>query len=258
MAKEFDASKTPGAFGDVPEHAQREVAQPLSPDTIAAQLAQARANERTLNPLAPQGGAPNAAESALAAAAAQRVQEARQARPAGEQYQPAASNSDSPSRGIPTPVSDPNLRPTGGFGDAMSAQYNPLNGLEVAELCRSLMDRLNDRLGRDLRFHIGIAYPRLKASVTITIEGYASDAGFTVEERAEHTKTPEDVAQAVAAPTTVVLEEVKQEFDEGGTPENPPDRVRDELGIEKPRKQWVGTGPNRDLVDIVQGPGDLF
>jgi hypothetical protein len=256
MARDtFDPTKTPGTFGDIPENAPRETSQPLSQDAIESQLAAARAHEKPLAPFAPPQV--NAAAQALADAARQRVEE-RRASHTGEAHQPAASETDSPSRGIPQPILDPGKRITGGFGDGIAAQYFPITGPELLELVRMLMDQLNARLDNDLRFHIASVYPRLRARVVIEVEATADDQSFSIQQVAVRDQTPMEVARLYGDEVVFALVAQRQEFDNDGVPENPPDRLRDELGLEKPAKQWVGSGPGRQVVDHVPQPGDLF
>lgn len=253
-----DTKKMSGSFVEPPENAPREVSQPLSDATIADQLAQARRNEKTLAPLAPQGTPTNAAQDLLAAAQARVAEKRASNAPAeGVQYRPAESETDSPARGVPTPIQDPNRRITGGWGDADAAQYNPLNGLELAELVKQLLDELNDRLSRDLRFHLAIVYPRASVTLTLKVEGYAQDSNFEIKGQKVHDKTPEAIAEKAGSPTAFDVEVSRAEFDAEGTAQDPPDKIRHELGLEVPRKQWTGDGANRQVVDL-PGRGPLF
>lgn len=244
---QFDPAQTPGAFQAPPENAPRELSQPLDPALVQTQLDRARANEKALAPLKPQGAAPPIALS-----------EALTPRPADRSHQPAASQTDSPSRGIPQPIADPGKVITGGFGDAGEAQYYPLDGSELKELVRHLMDELNSRIEDDLRFHIAITYPRIRARVIIEVEGYAQEHGFQIQREIAREKTPVEIARLHGDQVVFALVALRQEFDQEGTAENPPDRMRDELQIPKPRKQYVGTGMARSLVDTVEPAKELF
>ncbi len=248
-----DTTKNTGTFGEAPAHAPRETAQPLQPGTLASQIAQAQANERTLAPFNPPQALPipNVAESTLAAAARERAAEKRaETQVEGEPHQPAASDTDSPRRGVPMPIADVNKRVTGGWGGADEAQYTPLNGLEVAEVLRMLMGELSERLERDLMFSLAITYPRARITLTARVEGYATTQPVDITMGKIHDKTPEDVAARLADPVNEVRTAERTEFDDEGTPQDPPDRMRDEVGLEKPRKQWVGEGAGRQMVDI--------
>lgn len=283
-----------GTFGAAPVGAPHEVAQPLTDATLSAQLEQARRNERELAPFNPtpamainarnaergtmdgsivgaaaagaeepfRGDEPETRESSSQNlnAAAKALSEARRARESGEAHQPAASNTDSPSRGIPRDIADPGKVITGGFGPQGEAQYYAINGYELQEIVRSLLDQLADRITNDLRFSMALTYPRLTARLKLEIEGWATDAGFVVE----HVKTPEkqtpvEFAGQFGDQVVFVLTETKREFDDQGQPENPPDRMREELGMPIPRKQMVQAGGQRLMVDIVPlMPEDTF
>ena len=245
-----------GMFGAPPPNAPREVAQPLDAATVADQIAKSRSNERTLAPLreagisvvsqltgmTPPGAAP--APPVPPSAPADFVV------PDAVNPMPAASESDSPARGIPRPIGDPGKTITGGFGHAGEAQYYPLDGRELLELVRHLMDQLNERLDNDLRFHPAITYPRVRARVVIEIEGYAEAGNFPIEKIEVREKTPIEVARQYGDRIAFALIEHRQEFSEAGEPENPPDRLRDELGLPKPRKQMVQAGASRIMVDV--------
>lgn len=272
--KENFVPKGEGAFEGPPPGAPIETAQPLSSDFVQQAMEKAQKNERTLAPLAPPGPMPVPAlepPPPLPAAmggkpepmAPKTLSEAVQALQGpppdpDTQYQPAASDTDSPSRGVPRPIEDPYRAITGGFGNQLQAQYNPLNGLELKELIRSLMDQLNGELDQDLRLHISACYPRLNVQLSVRVSGYFEDASFTIAKKAAHEKTPEDVAQQVGQPIDFTIDAGRREFDAEGNAEAPPDYVRDELGLPKPQKQWVGTGPNRQVVDSVPTPGGIF
>ncbi len=186
------------------------------------------------------------AESALVAAA-----RALHARPSVDgPYQPAASNTDSPSRGVPTPATDPGKKITGGFGDAGEAQYYPLDGTELRELVLAQMDRLVDRLRDDLRFSIAVTYPRVVARVVIEVDAFVSDASFQVPVApVVANKTPIEIAREHGDEIVFVLKEEMREMTVDGQSITPPNQVRQDLGIEIPRKRFVQAGAARVMVD---------
>lgn len=268
---------TEGTFGAPPPGAPQEVTQDLKPDLLAEQLARARSNERELPPLtfspgvpapiqpptplpAPTGAAtPAAVESTappsgivltdapntLAEAVAHRTGSALI-----QGHQPAASNTDSPSRGIPKPVTDPGKVITGGFGHAMEAQYFPLDGLELRKLTEQLLDQMREQIQNDLHFTVAICYPRVAVRLILEVSGYTQDEGFRIQKGVAHEKTPEDVATAAGTPFQNVLVEQRREFDENNEPVDPPDRIRDSLGLRKPHKQQIETGGGKMIVDV--------
>lgn len=243
-----------GHFAPPPPGAPREVAQPLTAETLSDMLARARANERELTPFNPQPAVPMPPPNAEEPPVQIILTDADP-----KSHQPAASESDSPSRGIPKPIADPGKQITGGFGPSLEAQYFPMDGSELRELALKLMADLANRIDNDLRFHPAIVYPRVRMVVSIAVDGYASDANFTVERTVIHEKTPIEVAQAHDdLEMAFVVREYRREFDEEGNPENPPDRMRDELGLEKPRKQFVQTPTGPMLVDRPGSLGDSF
>ncbi len=258
----MDRNEMTGSFSGPPPNAPRETTQPLSDETLAAQLAQAQANERELAPFNPQppADAPavvSAAETQHAAlnAAAQLLAE----RNARTSHQPAASETDSPSRGMPKPIGDPGKQVTGGFGSVGEAQYYAIDGSELQEVVRDLLDAINTRITNDLRFSLAITYPRLTVRLKLEVEGWAQDAGFIIEHVKALHQTPAAVAAERADEVVFVLKEVVREFDETGTPENPPDRIRQGLGLPIPRKQMIQAGAMRTMVDIVPAlPDDTF
>lgn len=234
-----------GSFGAPPPNAPREHAQPLDQNIVAEQLARARANERTLAPLNSPGAVPAPQPTKPPSAPTDFVV------PDVSNPMPAGSNSDSPSRGIPRPIDDPGKAITGGFGHAGEAQYYPLNGQELLELVRHLMDQLNGRIENDLRFHMAVTYPRIRARVVIEVEGYAEAGNFSIEKiDASQEKTPIAVARQHGDKIAFAIVEMRQEFSDTGQAEDPPDRLRDELGLEKPRKQMVQAGASKIMVDV--------
>jgi hypothetical protein len=154
--------------------------------------------------------------------------------------QPAASNTDSPARGIPSPVADPGKRITGGFGDAIDQQYFPLDGSELRALVIGILEYLKDQMLNDLRFSVALCYPRVTARVVIHIEGYAHEMNFDLTKAAEHTKTTVEIAELVGAqPTAFELEGVVAEMTPDGESVMPPNATREALGLTVPRKQRV-------------------
>lgn len=263
-----------GQFAELPPDAPRETAQELSPALIAEQLAKAQANERTLAPFNPQATpqqSPNAAQQALDEArqmregsassdlnaAARALADARRAN-REDNVQPAASNSDSPSRGVPRPILDPGKTITGGFGPVNEAQYFPLTGEELAELVRSMLDTMNQRIANDLRFSMAITYPRVEVDLQLTFRGWVQDKSEEVVVKKVWDKTPLEVAQECADQAVFVVKVSKAEFDADGQAVDPPDRMRDELGLPKPQKQTVQAGGSRMLVDVPSLPENTF
>ena len=245
----FDPTKTPGTFGEPPPNAPREVSQPLAQDAIGKALSEAAKNEQPLPPFDPPKRMGVLPPETLHAAP----------RSAPPSHQPAASETDSPSRGIPQEITDPGKRITGGFGHAGESQYFPLDGSELRELVRSLMDKINERIQDDLRFHIAITYPRVRARVVVEIEAYAQDSGFEIEKISEWTKTPLEYARVIADKVAFVVIEGRQEMADDGSAENPPNRVRDELGLPTPHKQQIQTPGGRIFVDVPNpGLDNLF
>jgi hypothetical protein len=233
-----DKSEVTGSFEAPPPGAPRELAQPLSAEFLAAQLEAAARNEQVLAPFAPQ-----------ATPVPPLVAAVRATQPAREGHQPAASSGDSPSRGVPRPITDPGKVITGGFGAMQDGQYFPLDGAELREVILSLMDRLAQRLPNDLRLHQAITYPRLRVRVAAEVEAYAADGGFTIEFVSVHEKTPIEVARQYGDKVVFVLVERRQEFADDGGAEDPPDRVRESLGLERPRKQQIETPGGKMFVD---------
>ncbi len=264
-----------GEFSGPPDGAPHEVAADLSPDLIAQQLARAQANEKVLAPFDPPKGptpppaaivltdappAPQAREVSPASdlnAAARALSEARAARQAGN-TQPAASDSDSPSRGIPKPVFDEGKKITGGFGHVGEAQYYPINGDELHEIVKGMVDSMLKRIANDLRFSMAITYPRLICDLTLTFKGWAADVEEQVKVVKTHEQTPAEIAGQFGQAVVFVVQETKSEFDQDGEPLDPPDRMRDGAGLPKPQKQLVGVGTGRMLVDIVPLGNETF
>lgn len=242
----MDKSEMTGTFGAPPDHAPREVSSPNVGPT-ADQVAAMQRNERALQPLVYEARKPLDVPKQVVTPPPQRVTP-----PPDEHrsHQPAASNSDSPSRGMPRPITDPGKTITGGFGVSGPPQYYPLDGSELRVACEDMLEKIHARIQNDLRFHPAACYPRVRATLTLTIEAYAQEKSHEIKTEFDHSKTPEAVAlEAGAVHSTFEVGEVIQEFDADGNPENPPDRVRDALGLEKPRKQFVEMAGGRVLVD---------
>lgn len=258
MAKKTTPKASEGTFAPPPPGAPQEVTAPLSSEVLSTQLATARQNERTLAPFSPAASTPASPTGAAAPALPPAVPPAVTPIAAApvvpppvveRKSHPAASDTDSPTRGIPRPIADPGKAITGGFGQLSEAQYFPLDGFELKQLVLALMDDMAKRVENDLRFSIAVCYPRVTARVKIEVEGWAEDAGFVIEKVTEHDKTPVEVAAERAESVVFVVSEYRREFDETGEPENPPDRLRDELHLPKPRKQFVQAGAHRMIVD---------
>lgn len=248
-----------GTFAAPPPDAPRETTAPLESSALNAQLAMARANERTLAPFSTVASPTTMTTGAVAPVATPPTVDAVVApapapvvappAPPARVIHPAGSDTDSPSRGIPRPIDDPGKAITGGFGTLGEAQYFPLDGTELKALVRKLLGAADRVIENDLRFSIAVTYPRVTVRVKIEVEGYAESAQFSIERMEMHDKTPEDVAAERAQPVHFEVSYQRREFDEAGEPENPPDRLRDEMGIQKPRKQFVQAGAQRMIVD---------
>lgn len=168
-----------------------------------------------------------------------------------EPHQKAGSNTDSPSRGVPHPSGDPGKDVTGGWGHAGEAQYYPLDGSELRVVVDSLLEKLKARILDDLRFTIAITYPRVRARVDITIEGYAEDQDLHIPQVAvPHESTPIDVAKQYGNEIVFVVSAMKEEMTDAGESVTPPNQMRAELGLEIPRKTFVSSPSGRSLVDV--------
>lgn len=183
---------------------------------------------------------------------------------------PAASDTDTPSKGLL-----PNLTPPkgdkfdgisrGGFSDVGEAQYFPLTGDELKELVLALMDDLAARIPNDLRFSMALTYPRVRAIVKVEIEGHAEDgdAGFVIEKvfapkDGAPGSTPQAIANQRADQVCFVVKASRQEFTPDGESDLPPDAIRDELGLSKPRKTIIEhPGGRQTFVDIASPGSDL-
>jgi hypothetical protein len=249
---------TEGAFTPPPVDAPYEVTQPVDNGALLAEAAQRRAaaaerlgisaDERSLAPLNPPGDRQSPqppADLPLRSAAPTAYVVPQTSNP-----MPAASGSDSPARGIPREITDPGKKITGGFGNTGEAQYYPLNGLELLVLVRSLMEQIDKRIENDLRFAMAITYPRVRARVVIEVDGYAESGDFAIEKVDVREKTPIEVARQYGDRIAFAVVEKRQEFTDSGEVDAPPDLIRDELGLEKPRKQLIQMGAQRIVADI--------
>lgn len=169
-------------------------------------------------------------------------------------HQKAASNTDSPSRGVPRGSLDPGKAITGGFGDAQQAQYFPLTGEEVREVVYALMDKLHGRLQDDLRFTRAMAYPRVQVTLSLTVDAYGLQQGIEIPVvAAPYDKTPIEVAEALAAQVVFVVRETHDEVGGAGADSAAgvaPNAVRRQLQMAVPGKRAIKlpTG-GRLLVD---------
>lgn len=246
-----------GAMGAPPPDAPRETAQPLSAELLASQLAMARANERELGPATPIS-APKppvsdffAAPTAISATPPPEVPE-QPPLPPPLPHQRAASDTDSPSRGLPRGVSDPGKAITGGFGDVGAAEYFPLDGAELRTVIEDLLVKLAERLQDDLRFTLAVTYPRVTARVEIHVEGFAEDQGFVIPRVGKpHDKTPVAVAREHGDAIVFVLTESHVEMTPEGESVTPPNKARLEAGLIVPRKQSVDVPGGRVIVDVL-------
>lgn len=271
MAK---SKQTEGSFGAPPPGAPHEVAQPISAEAERAMLAAARANEKELAPFNPQPFNPppiplspsvtpviemsDTTEELLPSPPGSLILHDEPVGAPPPQKRPAESDTDSPSRGIPRQILDPGKQITGGFGNLGEQQYFPMDGSELKVLVQKLLQDVRDRIENDLRFSIALTYPRVSARVIVEIDGYNMDKGFTVERIGADERTAIEVAKANADKVCFVVQEFRREFDEQNEPENPPDRMRDELGLDKPRKQYIQSGAARILVDKPSDLGGSF
>jgi hypothetical protein len=169
---------------------------------------------------------------------------------------PAASNSDSPSRGQPRLAVAPGKAITGGFGDQASLEYFALTGKELLYLVQTLMDDLNARLVNDLRFSEALTYPQVSARVAIEITGFGRDDGFLIDKvlPAAHearTKTPTAIAREHADELCFVVLAERRETDEAGQPVEAPDAIRQALELPRPGKRQVrGPGGVVQWIDV--------
>ena len=163
---------------------------------------------------------------------------------------PAQSDTDSPARGIPRAILDPNKTIAGGFGAVGEASYFPLDGLELKALAQGLLGTIADQIEHDLRFSIAVCYPRVRVRAELIVEAYAVDAWTVARVAPAHEKTALETAQALADQVVFVVQAQRQEFDASGNVESPANAIRGELGLAPPRKQIVETPTGRMLVDV--------
>lgn len=181
---------------------------------------------------------------------------------------PAASTSESPSRGIL-----PDLTPKmagdkwdgiskGGFSDVGDAQYFPLTGEELRELVVELCNQIVNQIRNDLRFSMALVYPRVRAIVEVRIEGAAEDKDgeFAIQKikspkAGEKGGTAWDIARMHADRVCFVMQALKQEFSDDGESEAPPDQIRSELGLSIPRKQRHQQPGGREIFVDITSPG---
>ena len=154
---------------------------------------------------------------------------------------PAASNTDTPARGIPK-VQPPDKAITGGFGHEPS-QYFALDGTEVRAVAEKLLDSIRDQMAHDLRFGIACCYPQVLITATITITGSGHEAPTN---DVDHTVTAENTV-ALRPTTETLLTLTAFAVDDDQTPA---DALRDKAGLKKPRKQLVTTSMGKTFADV--------
>ncbi len=175
---------------------------------------------------------------------------------------PAASDTEDPARGQPRLPIRPDKAITGGFADQAALQYFALDGRELGLLVQDMLVELHQRIDNDLRFNEAAVYPRVAVKCVVEVTGFNEDYGFTVEKiipdaftRAGDpaiVQTPLDLARRVADEVVFVLIAAKAETDANGDPLDPPDKIRVELNLRRPRKHVViGPGGSRQMVDVV-------
>ncbi len=171
---------------------------------------------------------------------------------AAHQHQPAASTTESPSRGAPTPARDPSLQPTGGFGPIPGVNYAPLDGTEVRELVLALFDQIATQMATDLRFVRALTYPRLECRVMVDVITFPPEGAVRITKILPDPKgqLARDIALQHADECCFVVTAQRQELNAAGDSVDPPDKIRDELQLPKPHMQVVGTGAARQLVDV--------
>jgi len=182
---------------------------------------------------------------------------------------PAASNTDSPAKGLLPDLTPPKGDKfdgisRGGFSDLNDAQYFPLQGDEAAELAYALADTLVAQIRNDLRFSMALVYPRIRMTLQLIVEGHAEDdnAGFVIQKikapkDGEKGGTPLEIAKLKADQVCFIIQAVRQEFTPDGESDQPPDALRDELGLGKPRKQLIETNGRQAFVDVVSPGSDM-
>ena len=174
---------------------------------------------------------------------------------APKSHQPAASDSESPSRGVPKGTTDPGKAITGGFGVStagISREYIPMDGSEVCLLAQALLVDLAEQIARDLRFSLAVTYPRVRVRAELIVESYVADADFRVTRVAadpEGRLTPEEIARLHADEVVFVVVNQRQEVAADGRADSPANALRGELGLEIPHKQLVETPTGSVVVD---------
>lgn len=166
-------------------------------------------------------------------------------------HQPAASDSDSPSRGLPKAIADPGKQITGGFGDAGEAQYYPLDGREAGEVVIALCDDIVQRVKDDLRFSMAVTYPRIRLRVSVEVDAFAIDQSFQIEKIAVHDKTPKEIAARYADHVAFCVISERAEMTPDGQSVTPPNAMRMEVGLAVPSKRRIETPGGRMFVDVV-------
>lgn len=173
---------------------------------------------------------------------------------------PAASNTDSPSRGMPRRDPRAGLDIKGGWGDANAgAQYFALSGDDLKTIAQQMLLELHDRIDNDLRFSIALVYPRVSVRATLHIHGFAGGPQSFEIERVRPadvagpggSPSPESVAAALADEVVFTLIAERREVDDEGDSVAAPDQLRNEFGIQRPGKHVVsGAGNNKRMADI--------
>lgn len=170
-----------------------------------------------------------------------------------ERRQPAASDTESPSRGIPSPISDPGKQIKGGFGVAAAAaglEYIPLDGRELGTLLQAFLVEIAERLTNDLRFSIAVTYPRVRARVELIVESYMSETDFRIVRHfPEINRAPLEIAREHADEICFVIANERREVAADGSVSAPANAIRAELGVEIPHKQVIETPAGRLVVD---------
>lgn len=168
---------------------------------------------------------------------------------------PAASDTDSPTRGIPRQILPRGKEITGGFGDARALAYFALNGQELLALLDQQLGALYDRCKDDLRFNEGLCYPQVTLRVVVEVRGFVQDGNFTVERLlpADHeacARNPIAFCREVAEEVGFVLIQQHQETTAEGQPVTAPAEVRATLGLPQPGKRRVKQGAGSAFVDM--------
>ena len=153
---------------------------------------------------------------------------------------PAASRTDSPSRGIPTPSADPGKQVTGGWGPTGSgSEYFALNGDELKQIAIALAGRLTQALEGDLRFGLSVVYPQVRISLHLTVDGRTPEGRDLDLRDRDNTRTELDFSRILDLAADVEDSE-----------ETPAGKIRDDFQIRGPRKQVIRAGAARLLVDV--------